>query len=327
MSRGSEQHYRRLLLAYPARHRAAHGEEMLGVLMDGAASGSRTNRLADAADLVRGGLIVRARRADAAGWGDALAVLGVVTAMLVCTLAPLGLGLLLFSAFAPTKGCLAMLAWPLAVAAGLVGLRRTTAALSVAATFALLAFGDLDGWAGPSAMLASLAAIAAAFSSDTRRGWRVLGRGRAAALVVGCALISGFLLIHAQKMTNHWREPFLSGPLQPREQVWLLLTFGLGLVFAASLRIGSRSGRRAVLLLAAPLAATTSWLLEQQMVLFDDHVGVASYGSPLGWSLAIACCAALVAEITRRLRSPSAARSQDARPDQAATERPATVRR
>jgi hypothetical protein len=304
MNHQPEHHYRRLLLAYPAQHRAAHGEEMLGVLMDTATPRSRP-KLADAADLVRGGLIVRARRADAAGWGDALAVLGVVTAMLVCTLAPLGLCLLLFSAFAPTKGCLAMLAWPLAVAAGLAGLRRTTAALSVAATFALLAFSDLAGWAGPTAMLASLAAIATAFPSDTRRGWRVLGRGRAASLVAGCALISGFLLIHAQKMTNHWREPFLSGPLQPREQVWLLLTVGLGLVFAASLRIGSRSGRRAVLLLAAPLAATTSWLLEQQRVLFDDHVGVASSGSPLGWSLAIACCAALAAEITsRRVRSP-----------------------
>ncbi|MGW4400070.1 hypothetical protein ACWEHA_32680 [Amycolatopsis nivea] len=35
-----ERRYRRLLALYPRAHRAAHGEEMLGVLLDGAGSRS-----------------------------------------------------------------------------------------------------------------------------------------------------------------------------------------------------------------------------------------------------------------------------------------------
>lgn len=270
MSTNLEQRYRRLLLAYPASHRAAHGEEMLGVLLD--AAGPRTRPgLADTADLLRGGFLVRIRRADAAGWGDALAVIGVVTSMLVATLAPIGLGLLLFSEYAPKAVCLALMGWPLAVAAGLVGLRRTAAALGIAATLALVATGSLSGLSGPWIGLAALAAAATGVT-DARRGWRVLGWVRAVTLVAGCAFVSGFLLLWARVSANHWSSPYLPGPLEPHEQVWLLLGAGVVLVGAACFRVATSAGRRVTLVLAAPLTALTLGLLGF-MPLFDGRVG------------------------------------------------------
>ena len=47
-----ERRYQRLLRWYPPRHRAAHGEEMLGVLLAAASEGQRRPRLAEAANLM-----------------------------------------------------------------------------------------------------------------------------------------------------------------------------------------------------------------------------------------------------------------------------------
>lgn len=56
-----ERWYRRLLTWYPAEHRRAYGEEMIGVLLASAPDGRRHPRLADLADLVKGGLLARLR--------------------------------------------------------------------------------------------------------------------------------------------------------------------------------------------------------------------------------------------------------------------------
>ncbi|RNI21682.1 hypothetical protein [Flexivirga caeni] len=62
-SEGSlERRYRRLPKCYPASYRADHEEEMISVLIDGAASGQEHPKPAESADLVRHGLGERLAR-------------------------------------------------------------------------------------------------------------------------------------------------------------------------------------------------------------------------------------------------------------------------
>jgi hypothetical protein len=56
-----ERSYRRLLLAYPGWHRRERGLEMLTTLLDAAESGRRRPAVADALDIIRGGLRCRLR--------------------------------------------------------------------------------------------------------------------------------------------------------------------------------------------------------------------------------------------------------------------------
>ena len=70
-----ERRYRRLLRSYPPSHRAAHREEMLGVLLDAARPGQRMPGVTQTVNLVACGLAIRARRAlIGEPWRDALAV-------------------------------------------------------------------------------------------------------------------------------------------------------------------------------------------------------------------------------------------------------------
>lgn len=83
-----ERRYRLLLLAYPRAYRAAHGEELLGVLLDCAEPGRTVPEARQAAGLVGGGLgerVWHAARGDA--WRDGLH-LG-VTAVMAAQLAVL----------------------------------------------------------------------------------------------------------------------------------------------------------------------------------------------------------------------------------------------
>jgi hypothetical protein len=78
-----ERGYRRQLALYPAEHRRAHEEEMLGVLMTGARAGQRRPGLAESADLIWGALLIRFRpRRDGPAWCDALAVVSVALPLL-----------------------------------------------------------------------------------------------------------------------------------------------------------------------------------------------------------------------------------------------------
>ncbi|GAA5066393.1 hypothetical protein HNP84_001147 [Thermocatellispora tengchongensis] len=71
--RALERRYRRLLLAYPPGYRAAHGEELIGTLLETAAPGRATPPLAEAVALVHGGLRARAERAATGpAWADGL---------------------------------------------------------------------------------------------------------------------------------------------------------------------------------------------------------------------------------------------------------------
>lgn len=77
-----EGRYRRLLRVYPAEHRRKHQDEMLGVLMTGARAGQHRPGLADTANLIWGGLLIRLRPARPGTawplWRDALAVVSVL---------------------------------------------------------------------------------------------------------------------------------------------------------------------------------------------------------------------------------------------------------
>src|SRR5215472_3362303 len=76
-----ERRCRRLLVWFPAEHRREYGEEMIGVLLASTPEGRRRPRLADAFDLMTGGLRARLRPRGAglsdARWPDALAVCSV----------------------------------------------------------------------------------------------------------------------------------------------------------------------------------------------------------------------------------------------------------
>jgi hypothetical protein len=87
-----ERRYRRLLAWFPVEHRREYGEEMIGVLLASAPEGRRRPRLADAFDLMTGGLRARFRRRGGglvdAHWPDSLAVCSVgLPVMLLAALA------------------------------------------------------------------------------------------------------------------------------------------------------------------------------------------------------------------------------------------------
>jgi Domain of unknown function (DUF1707) len=72
-----ERGYRRLLALYPARYRRVHEEEMLAVLLTGAAQAQKRPGRAEAVDLIIGALRVRCQavRGGVPGWRGALAVI------------------------------------------------------------------------------------------------------------------------------------------------------------------------------------------------------------------------------------------------------------
>jgi hypothetical protein len=86
-----ERRYRRLLAWFPAEHRREYGEEMISVLLASTPEGRRRPRLADAFDLMTGGLRARFRQGAGlsdAHWPDALAVCSVaLPVMLLAALA------------------------------------------------------------------------------------------------------------------------------------------------------------------------------------------------------------------------------------------------
>jgi hypothetical protein len=146
-----EGRYLRLLALYPAEHRRAHQEEMLGVLMTGARAGQRRPGLAESADLILGALRIRLRlvpgQLAGALWRDALAVVSTVLPMII--LVYLGvLELSLLSEHGAVVGAVArydtehLAVWAVLTGCVLLRLRRTAA---------LVAAGMLVGYASPAA--------------------------------------------------------------------------------------------------------------------------------------------------------------------------------
>ena len=82
-----ERRYRQLLTWYPAKHRHAYGEEMVGVLLASARPGKNRPDKGDILDLIGGGLRARLRRLQTGegnpAWRDALAVFSVVAPVIL----------------------------------------------------------------------------------------------------------------------------------------------------------------------------------------------------------------------------------------------------
>lgn len=184
---GPETAYRRLLLCYPRRWRAARGEELLGTLLDGAEAAGRTRPTgAEAADLVVHGLATRCAVGAGvlpAGVRDATATLALAVGAglsAVCLVmaerqpgvdqrlaawptvahpwADRGLGPFL------TTGPLVFVPWLVALAAAVAGRRRimrVALVVTCPATGAVLALGRYtDLLRPPLSLLLVLAALA-----------------------------------------------------------------------------------------------------------------------------------------------------------------------
>jgi len=86
-----ELRYRRLLAVYPVAHRRAYEEEMVAVLMAAAEPGQRRPDLREAANLLWSGLAARlglgVRELRSAGWRDAAAMAGLISAVLLAAVA------------------------------------------------------------------------------------------------------------------------------------------------------------------------------------------------------------------------------------------------
>ncbi|GIH12485.1 hypothetical protein [Rugosimonospora africana] len=80
-----ERHYRRLLLAYPAAYRVERGDEIVGTYLEAAGSDQRLPSVADATDVLRGGMRqhLRANRAAGLAAGASVAATFALTAAVV----------------------------------------------------------------------------------------------------------------------------------------------------------------------------------------------------------------------------------------------------
>ncbi|MYW90903.1 hypothetical protein G3I59_09880 [Amycolatopsis rubida] len=247
--------YRRLLALYPLAHRAAHGEEMLGVLLDGAGNRSKPG-VAETLDLVWGAAQVHWRHAlSKHSRRDTLAIVSLLAPVLLLTgaastvreirsvarLDSAGLRMW-FGALADVP---VWSGWLAAVVLGVCGMRRASVILAWVANAALITVALLDparhwsvdmapGWV----LLSVFAALAMTASPGPRHGLALLGRLRLSVLTCTVVVLLG--------LTTTVRGMHL-----PLAQLVQLAVLVAGVFAACRLRV--RSGRRAALILLAPL--------------------------------------------------------------------------
>jgi hypothetical protein len=271
-----ERRYRRLLAWYPPRHRAAHGEEMLGVLLAAAPEGQRRPRITEAVNLLWGALRIwlhpRPRPGDqAAGpWSDALAAFSVAAPLALLawyaarTLTNMTVGL--GAGWNPAiLGGLAYSPLGLALPFVLLGLRRTAAAICCAATL-LLAFvaSRTMAIAGGAAVaiplfLYAIESVALIGSPGPRRGWRVLTWPAWAAIAVA-AVAAGVLQAASTIASEVARFPWARHTLHhPNLSGWIAVAVAAAVVLALIITAAARRsalGRRVLLLFAIPAYAS-----------------------------------------------------------------------
>jgi hypothetical protein len=209
---GLEGRYLRLLALYPAGHRRAHQQEMLGVLMTGARAGQRRPGLAESADLLLGALRIRLRLAPGqlagALWRDALAVVSTVLPLIILVYFGV-LALTLVGEHGALAGLLArndaerLAMWTVLAACVLLRLRRTAALVATG----MLIWAASPATYTPGWMYLSLNSmlifvtlgleVAALLASPgARRGLQILTwKGYAAALAVPAAVASSIVWV------------------------------------------------------------------------------------------------------------------------------------
>ncbi|MFC4911811.1 hypothetical protein [Actinomadura gamaensis] len=252
----------RLLRAYPRRHRAEYGEEMLAVLAE-SGGGPR-----EALDLVAGGLKVRLRGLGrpytAPEWRDALAVVSLVAPLLL-TVATASFAKLVVKtatgALPLHSGFWSYVVWATPLwTAGAIALGLAWWGGSLGRWFAVGGLALLCGWtiSGAPATPSSLSLIAfglvtpvltmaaLAFSDGPRRGARVLGRP-ATLLMLGFAA-AAFTAQVLGGIEDPALRAVIAGDTPYYEEAWTV-------ILAALVLNGLRTphGRRVGALLAAPL--------------------------------------------------------------------------
>jgi hypothetical protein len=311
-----ERRYRRLLRCYPPGHRAAHQEEMLGVLLAAARPGQRAPGARPTVNLVACGLAIRARRALAARpWQDALAVASLILPVLMLIIAALDLVVVVrrevvIDAYPPgipfwrlglvpdLGGPAAVLTSWLAVALlGLTGRRRAAAAIASA----LLALDLTDlltvvmhrtgAWSGGLSLflwtagggpvvLVSLAACSLAFSAGPRQGLAIAGKRRACLMVAGLTVTFGYATVIL----------LLSPSLLLPDPVSSLLDVAAITVAIAVTRVRGAVGGRVAALIVAGLLPGLAYTLPFESNLTADLVSLFStllFATVL-WPVAIA---------------------------------------
>jgi hypothetical protein len=280
-----EIHYRRLLAVYPAEHRRAYEEEMVGVLMAGAEPGQRRPALADAADLLWSGLVARlgrgARGLRGTAWRDAAAVAALLGVVLLAAVAcrRLIVGLTYYLRYDDPMRFLGLdggllldagarsLAWLAVLAAVLLAARRTAVALTVVALLVELAaivvwlpsqeFRAIRmSWA-PALALLTLALLV--LSRRGRPATTVLDRRGRALTAAGLALAGvGTVLL------RFWISPAQLLGLTTIPEV--LLPAAAAFVLAGLWRIPGPVRRRALVLLAPVLAVPVAQRLVAEVI-------------------------------------------------------------
>jgi MFS family permease len=203
-----ERRYRRLLAWYPAGHRRDHEEEMLGVLLAAARDGQRRPALADAVNLIGGGLRIRVRAGPARldpRWRDALAVCSVAAPLLLLSVvAGALLGLTadhlgrIVSWWEIIPAVPVLLGPVVLLALVLFRLRRLAALASLVVTAGLVLYAVRASAYGSAGYmfwvaLGALETASLVSSPSPRRGLELLGWRRMAAITIA-AMAAGALL-------------------------------------------------------------------------------------------------------------------------------------
>jgi hypothetical protein len=269
---GLERRYRRLLALYPAAHRSAHEQEMLGVLMTGARAGQRLPGLAESADLIWGAVRIRLRPgrhgAGDPGWGDALAVVSVVLPVFSlvysasATLATLGVAVLAPSVF--TGQFLAR-----AALAALVLLRlRRTAALAAGGFliwFTVSAAGAPNwSYLEPEVVVVicwlALETVALLASPGPRRGLQIM-TWKHHALVIAVAAAGG----------GTWKAP----------QMRVAIMITLAVIAVVAMALASPLSRRIMALLSIPLYYWAVGAVVPPSLVIGPGIAAAGWDGPL----------------------------------------------
>jgi hypothetical protein len=246
VSAGLERRYRRLLSWYPAEHRRAYEDEMIGVMLAGARPGQRYPGWSEAVDVLRSAVRLRLRRLAPglrdARWSDAAAVLSTLAPVLLLANAirlPLAAYVLSRRLWAipnqdpwPSRGTwLAILAWLAVTVTALVGWRRVAAAAAWVAVLGEVAMLGERYRTEPARVLSLLwllvlsvtVATALSVRAAPRRALAVLGRRRSIGFAVACALLAASstadsLTVHITRVgsTGMSVDPWVGGSYFPR---------------------------------------------------------------------------------------------------------------
>jgi hypothetical protein len=285
---GLEARYRRLLRWYPPDHRAAHRDEMLGVLMAATPPGRDRPGLGESADLLMGAVRIRLRPgralSDRSGWRDTLAVYSVAGPVLVLASTLLGwLAAEMWSVLAHSGGLfltlgngafdnvedahplIGTLLWLLLAGQGIVavlalaGLRRCAAwaaALYVLYFGAYVVAGVAHPWGFPGVMLlmplplvAPLTTLVALLASaGPRRGRQLMQRRHWAGLALGS--VAGAALV-SQLNIVVINEPADVMPYDLRVPI----AAGAVVLLLAAAWLSSAHGKRLAVLFGVPVLA------------------------------------------------------------------------